>query len=247
MATKKKAAKKKAVKKKAAKKAIRKALKKSALKKPKRPPKGVKKPVKKPAKKKPAAKPAKKKAVKKASKKATSGKAPRKALKKAAKATSPAKAKKAVTKTPMPAAPKGASAPVQAGPAHGGADATGSSGGFTVAAYRGDGCVMFAFNFAEKPGPDFQGFAIQCTRPSGKVTMLRNRLNFEGAVTAKTSPADSNAMQTSTAVAPIQKFHWIDFSSSHEPGKYSYKVSAMHGKPGALTAMAEVTVVLFMI
>jgi PLD-like domain len=125
---------------------------------------------------------------------------------------------------------------------HTGADATSSSDGLTVAAYRGDGCVMLAFNFDQKPPVDFQGFAIQCTRPDGKVTVLRNRINFADPVTATTDPLERNKLTTDTDVAPIQKFHWIDFSSSHDPGKYIYTVSAMYGKPGALAPKQKVSV-----
>jgi hypothetical protein len=158
----------------------------------------------------------------------------------------PAKKKTPATKTrakKAPVKPKTAPASVPVLlPSTGqtGADATGSSGGLTVAAYRGDGSVMLAFNFDRKPPADFQGFAIKCKRPDGKVTVLRNRINFTDPVTATTGPRERNDLNTGTDVAPIQKFHWIDFSSSHDPGKYAYTVSAMYGKPGALAARQEV-------
>ena len=116
----------------------------------------------------------------------------------------------------------------------------GSSGGLTVAAYRGDGSVMLAFDFDRRPAADFQGFAIEVSRPDGETTFLRNRINFSDSVTSATEPSARNALNTGTNVAPIQKFHWVDFSPSHDPGKYSYTVSAMFGKPGGLVAKQQV-------
>ncbi len=122
--------------------------------------------------------------------------------------------------------------------------ATASKGGLKVAAYRGDGSILLAFNLDKKPTAGFAGFAVRCTPPNGKAFWLKNRLNFSDAVTAQTTPAQRQAIATPSNEAPYQKFRWADFSSWQEPGAYTYEVSAMYRKNKALTAAATVPVTL---
>ena len=121
--------------------------------------------------------------------------------------------------------------------------AAASNEGLRVSAYRGDGSVLIAMNLDETPAPGFAGFAIQCTTPDGSTFYLKNRLTFEDKITAATTPAERHAIQTDTNIAPYQKFRWIDFSSSHGPGKYTYTVSAMYRESnGALESRATAAV-----
>ena len=108
--------------------------------------------------------------------------------------------------------------------------ATASNSGLRVTAYRGDGCVLLAFNLDQAPDAGFAGFAIQCTTPDGTTFYLKNRLTFSDNITSKTTPVERHAISSGTDVAPYQKFRWIDFSSAAGPGKYTYTVSAMYHK-----------------
>ncbi len=122
--------------------------------------------------------------------------------------------------------------------------AVGAKAGLRVTAYRGDGSVLLAFNLDKKPAAGFAGFAVQCFPPGGKAFWLKNRLNFQDAVTADTTPGERHAISTPTNEAPYQKFRWVDFSSWREAGSYRYEVSAMYRKNGHLTAAATVPVTI---
>jgi hypothetical protein len=100
----------------------------------------------------------------------------------------------------MPATAKRALsvAPGEANPAV----ATAAKAGLKVAAYRGDGSVLLAFNLEKKPAAGFAGFAVRCTPPNGKAFWLKNRLNFQTPVTAATPPAQRHALSTPTNAAP---------------------------------------------
>ena len=158
----------------------------------------------------------------------TSPQKPAASAKPAKRATAPAPSAAAAAASTAPAA--SAATPAATGSAT--ASATGSGEGLRVAAYRGDGSVLLAFNFDQPPEPGFAGFAIQCNAPDGSQSYLKNRLSFSGQVTADTTASQGHAMLSDTNVAPYQKFRWVDFSSSRGPGQYKYTVSAMYHKPG---------------
>ena len=123
--------------------------------------------------------------------------------------------------------------------------ASASNNGLRVSAYRGDGCVLIAFNLESQPDAGFAGFAIQCTSPDGTTAYLKNRLTFASPITAKTTPTERADIASDSNLAPFQKFRWIDFSSSRGPGLYIYTVSAMYHKTGAkLEARATASVSL---
>jgi hypothetical protein len=107
-----------------------------------------------------------------------------------------------------------------------------SNGGVKVAAYRGDGSVMLAFNLDRTPEEGFAGFAIKCSPPKGEPFFLKNRLNFADQVTSETTPEERHAILTGSDKAPYQKFRWVDFSSWQDPGNYTYGVSAMYQTAG---------------
>ena len=104
--------------------------------------------------------------------------------------------------------------------------------GLKVKAYRGDGSVMLAFNLNAPPQKGFAGFAVKCTPPSGQPFYLKNRLNFADKITSDTTPKEQHDNLTDSIKAPYQKFRWVDFSSSRDPGKYTYEVSAMYQAGG---------------
>lgn len=169
------------------------------------------------------------------------------AVKSVAPARKTAVRKTAAKKPPTPQPVTPAVAPVPAVPIRAveTTRVTASSGGLRVTATRGDGSVLLAMNFDQEPSTGFAGFAIHCTTPKGDAFFLKNRLSFTSTLTATTTPAEKQAQAETTDTAPYQKFRWLDFSSSSEPGTYTYAVSAMYHKTdGTLEARATATVSL---
>jgi PLD-like domain len=102
------------------------------------------------------------------------------------------------------------------------------SDGLTLAAYRGDGSVMLAFDASEELSQNLAGFALEVTAPSGSSEPILNRLAFETPITAETTPEERT--WTPTSEAPIQKFRWIHFPADVEPGTFTYRATAMRFK-----------------
>jgi hypothetical protein len=102
-----------------------------------------------------------------------------------------------------------------------------SNGGLTLKTYRGDRAVLLAFNLDQQPTPDFAGFAVKVTDPTGKSDYLKNRLNFENSVTAKTTMPQREAIRTPSDQAPFQKFRWLWVPPEVKPGSYTIEVAAM--------------------
>ncbi|HEY4442521.1 MAG TPA: phospholipase D-like domain-containing protein [Candidatus Elarobacter sp.] len=123
---------------------------------------------------------------------------------------------------PLPAAtPPPSTSPTSSVTAHG--------GGLTVKAYRGDDCVLIAFDLDPSLCTGLAGFAIARSTDGGATwTYVRNRLTFGGAVTA-TSSVDAELQKPKTTdVAPIQKFRWADYPPATFTGPYTYKVEAQY-------------------
>ena len=97
--------------------------------------------------------------------------------------------------------------------------------GLTVAAHRGDGVTLLAFDVPEQLVPDLAGFAVQYTTPKGDTHPIRNRLSFRRPITAETLPHERR--WTPTDRAPLQKFHWVHFPPDVVPGPFTYHVTAM--------------------
>lgn len=102
-------------------------------------------------------------------------------------------------------------------------------------AYVGDGAVMLAFDLPEAQTKDLAGFAISRTTPGGKTEPVLNRLSFENAITAATTPEER--VWTPTDQAPIQKFRWTDFPPDVERGTFNYRATAMRFKSAGSTAL----------
>jgi phosphatidylserine/phosphatidylglycerophosphate/cardiolipin synthase-like enzyme len=102
------------------------------------------------------------------------------------------------------------------------------AGALSVLAYPGDGCVLLAFDLAEDKTADFAGFAVSRKSPDGEHEGLDNRLSFQTAITAETTPAEHKWHPSSTA--PFQHFRWVDFPTDPKPGQYTYTVTAMYFK-----------------
>ena len=96
--------------------------------------------------------------------------------------------------------------------------------------HRGDSCVLLAFDIEQEYADRLAGFAVEYTSPDGKTHPVYNRLSFEHAITAETTPAQRRWLPT--AEAPLQKFHWIHFPESVDPGTFTYKATAMLFKDG---------------
>jgi hypothetical protein len=107
--------------------------------------------------------------------------------------------------------------------------ATSTANGVTIAAYRGDGGVLLAFDLDQALTPHLAGFAVQCAPPQGRSYFLSNRLNFAQAappITSATTAAQRRWWPSDTA--PLQKFRWVHFPSDLVPGAYTYTVTAMY-------------------
>jgi hypothetical protein len=110
-----------------------------------------------------------------------------------------------------------------------------TSDGLTVAAYRGDGAVMLAFDASDDLSKNLAGFALQFTPPGGTAEALVNRLAFETPITATTTPEQRT--WTPTDQAPIQKFRWTHFPPDVEPGTFTYRATAMLFKASGSTEL----------
>jgi hypothetical protein len=113
-----------------------------------------------------------------------------------------------------------------------------SSGGLTLKAYQGDRAVLLAFSLDQTPTPDFAGFAIKVTDPTGRSEYLKNRLNFIKSVTAKTTTAQREAMRTSSDQAPFQKFRCYRLEGTAMFLDASGGASTLHPGPTAAVTMA---------
>ena len=107
---------------------------------------------------------------------------------------------------------------------------TAAADSLTFKAHRGDSCVLLAFDIDESYEERLAGFAVEYTTPDGKTHPVYNRLSFTDAVTADTTPAQRR--WTPTEQAPLQKFHWIHFPESVDPGTFTYRATAMLFKDG---------------
>src|SRR5436190_832714 len=106
-----------------------------------------------------------------------------------------------------------------------------SADGLSFKAYRGDSCTLLAFDLADQHADDLAGFAVEYTDPAGRTHPVLNRLSFDRPVTARTTPAQRR--WTPTLQAPLQKFHWVHFPESIDPGPYTYRATAMLFRPGS--------------
>lgn len=97
----------------------------------------------------------------------------------------------------------------------------------TFTAYPGDGCVLLAFDFEPDQRQQLAGFAVWCTAPGGRPHPILNRLTFEAPITATTTTAEQSQIWTPTDIAPLQRFHWVHFPYTVEPGLYTYRAAAM--------------------
>src|SRR5262245_12786924 len=93
---------------------------------------------------------------------------------------------------------------------------------FTLKLHRGDGMCLVGMNWKHGRPPDnFVGFAIESKPPGGDTYFpLNNRLTFAG-VDGQTNP-----VQLSTLVSPIQKFRWVHFPrNANLEGAFTYRVT----------------------
>jgi hypothetical protein len=105
------------------------------------------------------------------------------------------------------------------------------SGELRFAVHRGDGAALLAFDVDAKVAPDLAGFAVECEPPGGEAYPILNRLSFEHAITADTTPSERR--WTPTSEAPIQRFHWIHYPKDVPAGIFTYRAKAMLFAPGS--------------
>jgi PLD-like domain len=107
--------------------------------------------------------------------------------------------------------------------------------GLTVRAYGGDRTTLLGFDVPEALADDLAGFAIAWTDPEGRTQWIPNRLSFDLAITADTTPAQRR--WTPSNEAPFQKFRWAHFPPEAAPGTYTYHVNAMLFRRGTETEL----------
>lgn len=123
---------------------------------------------------------------------------------------------------------------------------TKENGGLRVVAYSGDNAVLLAMSLDDNAVNDtdknLAGFAIW-RKPAGKPeTALGNRLSFDIAVTAGTTP--DQRKWTPSPQAPFQKFRWIDVPPDGFDDTIAYRVKALYfaGAGAAMKDGPEVTI-----
>lgn len=108
------------------------------------------------------------------------------------------------------------------------------SGGLKVHAVAGTYVVLLGWHLPEADCDGLLGFAIHRTdHEAEEAGYLRGLKRFEAS-----DPGFVAGATLSTAEHPIQSFQWSDYAA--EPGRrYTYRVVAMKGTPGALVPHAE--------
>ncbi len=111
--------------------------------------------------------------------------------------------------------------------------------GLTLYAYPGDANILLAWDLDEHQTVNLAGFAIECKPPKGPAYVVTNRLSFKTNFTSDTTAAQR--VWTPSTEAPVQRFSWLDYLKSDDPGDYTYKVTAMYfdGPPKGGTSPAN--------
>lgn len=114
----------------------------------------------------------------------------------------------------------------------------GSGNGLTALAVAGTHVVLLGWDVTESDirSRGILGFAIQRTRhDDGEKLWLSGMKTFESV-----APDPDPGVPVSTFRHPLQTFQWADYTPS--PGKkYTYRIVAMAGQPGALVEDAELS------
>jgi hypothetical protein len=108
---------------------------------------------------------------------------------------------------------------------------TAASGALTVQAFAGDGCTLLAFDVKQGSTDGFAGFAIKRTSPNGTSAYIENFLNFADELTKDSAEETVHLAATTSDVAPIQKYRWIDFPSDVNEGVFVYSVETRYFAP----------------
>src|SRR5215216_1313442 len=104
-------------------------------------------------------------------------------------------------------------------------------GALTVVARRGERMCLLSFDVRDPP-PDFLGFAVEVKSPGSTEWMaLRNRIAFAYDGAPLTGFREYPSLE-----APFQSFRWIHFPYGPKSGTYRYRVTMLHGAPGAIVA-----------
>ena len=104
-----------------------------------------------------------------------------------------------------------------------------SKKGVSVFAYKGDAMTLLAFDLERDLLKNFVGFTIQ-VKAKDRSFFIFNKIRFGPHVQINNLP-EAEALQLSTAFAPIQKFRWVHVPSTvhyiDEPfyGDYQYMVT----------------------
>jgi phosphatidylserine/phosphatidylglycerophosphate/cardiolipin synthase-like enzyme len=107
-----------------------------------------------------------------------------------------------------------------------------ASGKLQVVAFAGTRAILIALNMADADRKGLLGFAFKRSVNGAPGQWLTGMKTFKNMAPAAPTP---HAQHFPTNTSPIQSFLWSDYEA--QPGtKYSFDVSAMYGKPGALVA-----------
>ena len=77
--------------------------------------------------------------------------------------------------------------------------------GLTLKAFRGDGGVLLGFDLDQHLTANLAGFAVQCTPPDGTAAYLLNRLSFDTAITATTTPQQRTWTPSNVDASPTKQ------------------------------------------
>ncbi len=118
------------------------------------------------------------------------------------------------------------------------------TGDLRVVAYPGDNTVLLAMSLADTAVDNLAGFAIWRTAGGKPEEPLSNRLSFDIAVTADTTPQQRK--WTPSPEAPFQKFRWVDVPPFEFDADITYRVMAKYftGTGKALRDGPEATVTI---
>jgi hypothetical protein len=97
--------------------------------------------------------------------------------------------------------------------------------------------VLLAFNLPEANRQDLAGFAVQYATPDRQSDWLSTGLTFADPVTAATTPAQRQAIATSTEQAPVQTFHWVQPPPNVIAGRADWRGACLVGPHGSSPAL----------
>jgi phosphatidylserine/phosphatidylglycerophosphate/cardiolipin synthase-like enzyme len=104
---------------------------------------------------------------------------------------------------------------------------------FRAKAIAGTHTVLMALNCRDSRRQGFRGFAFRRSTNGGPARFLRSLKVFKSIVPDPKALIDGKAQKFTTDQHPVQSFLWGDYTAQADT-EYTFTVSPMYGKPGAL-------------